>query len=110
MYEVKAIVRPEMLEGVINELRAIPGLPGIAVSQIRAYGRRVLQSGTPGIESAVVSMARLEVVVPESLVEPMTSAIAKAARTGHHGDGKILVTAVSDVIRIRTGERGRDAV
>ena len=53
---------------------------------------------------------RLEVVVPDSAVEPVIQAVIKAARTGQPGDGKIFVSDIKDVVRIRTGERGEQAV
>ena len=109
IYEVKAILRPEMLDHVLASLGAIPEMPGVAVTQIRALGRRVMNS-TRRDETAEIMMARIEVVVPDLLLEQTTSAIAAAARTGRHGDGKIFVTAIHEVIRIRTGERGRDAI
>ena len=110
MHEVKAVVRPEMLEQVLSELRSIPELPGIAVSRVRACGRRVLHSGAPGLESGEVEMARIEMVAPDQLLERVLEAISQAARTGRHGDGKISVSPVTEMIRIRTGERGPAAL
>ena len=110
MHEVKAVVRPEMLEHVLTQLRSIPELSGLAVSRIRAFGRRVLHSGAPGLESAEVEMARIELVATEQLLDRFLEAIALAARTGRHGDGKISVSPVTEMIRIRTGERGPDAL
>ena len=108
IYEVKALVRPEVLERVVDELRAIPDVPGVTVTPVRAFGRRV--NPGPRDETAEVPMARIELVVPDLLLERATSTIAAAAHTGRHGDGKIFVTAIDQVIRIRTGERDRDAI
>ncbi len=91
IHEVKALVRPEMLEEVLFQLRAVAGVPGIAVSRVRGFGKVVHASGQPGVESAEVEMARIETAVPETLVESVIAAIERAAHTGHHGDGKIFV-------------------
>lgn len=109
IHEVKALVRPEMLEDVLFELRGIQGVPGIAVSRVRGFGK-VVRVGTSGGESAEVEMVRIETVVPDALIAQVIAAIESAARTGHHGDGKIFVTPLSDVVRIRTGERGEAAL
>ncbi len=103
--EVKAIVRPEMLDQVLHELRAIPGVPGITVSQVRGFGR-VIDSDKLAERSAEIEMAKIETVVADALVERVVATIESAARTGHHGDGRIFITPLRDTVRIRTGERG----
>lgn len=110
IHEIKALVRPEMLENVLLELRAIPGVPGIAVARVRGFGKVVRHSGNPGVQSAEVEMARIETAVPDALVGRVIAAIENAARTGHHGDGKIFVSPLTEVVRIRTGERGDAAL
>ena len=110
IHEVKALVRPEMLENVLSELRAISGVPGIAVTRVRGFGKALEPSGAPGVESAEVEMARIETAVPDALVGSVVAAIENAARTGRHGDGKIFVSPLYEVVRIRTGERGEAAI
>ena len=68
IHEVKALVRPEMLEDVLFQLRAIAGVPGIAVSRVRGFGKVMQSSGEPGIQSAEVEMVRIETAVPEALL------------------------------------------
>ena len=89
------------------------GLQGITVTEAKGFGR---QKGHTelyrGAEYVVdfLPKVKIEVVVDDTLVERALEAIQQAARTGRIGDGKIFVTAVEDVIRIRTGETGSDAV
>ena len=68
------------------------------------------QKGEGNYRLELVPKIRLELVVPDSAVEPVIEAVVKAAKTGQPGDGKIFVSDVKDVIRIRTGERGEKAV
>jgi len=110
MKEIKAIIQPFMLEKVIEALRSMPEeLPGIIISRVEDYGR------THGKESAdtfgeTEQKAQLEIVVGDELVEPVIAVIAANAHTGNPGDGKIFVYPVSDIIKIRTGERGIKAI
>jgi len=110
IHEVKALVRPETLEEVLFELRAIAGVPGIAVSRVRGFGRVIQPSGEAASQSGEVEMVRVETAVPQALVDVVVAAIERAARTGRHGDGKIFVSALVEVVRIRTGERGAAAL
>ena len=103
MHEVKAFIRPELLERVIGELRHIPDLPGVTTSTVRGHGRR--QSHT-GVEFAEVSMVKLETVVPDRLLDQVLNTIQKAARTGRTGDGMVFVLPVEAAVRIRSGEAG----
>jgi len=110
MKEIKAIIQPFMLEKVIEALRSMPQeLPGIIISHVQDYGR------THGEDSAdtfgeTEQKAQLEIVVGDELAEPVIAAIAANAHTGNPGDGKIFVYPVSDIIKIRTGERGTKAI
>jgi nitrogen regulatory protein P-II 1 len=110
IYEVKAIVRPEMLGSVLHALQAIPGVPGLMVSQVRGLGRHVSGTGAASSGAADVEMAKVETVIPDALLEQVIATIESAGRTGRHGDGKIVVTPTVDVIRIRNGDRGAAAV
>jgi len=103
MKEIKAIIRPFMLDPVLDALHGIAGLPGVTVSEARAV------SVERGHYEQVVK-AKLEVMVPDALVEPVLQAIRKNAHTGNPGDGRIFVIPIEETVRIRTGERGMSEV
>jgi nitrogen regulatory protein P-II 1 len=109
---VTAIVKPFTLEDVKAALERI-GVLGMTVSEVQGFGR---QKGHTeiyrGAEYAVdfVPKIRIEVVVDEAQVDKTVDAVVEAARTGKIGDGKVWVTPVETVIRVRTGERGLDAL
>jgi nitrogen regulatory protein PII len=109
---VVAIIKPFKLDEVREALSSM-GVQGITVTEVKGFGR---QKGHTelyrGAEYVVdfLPKVRLEVVVEDSLVERVVEAIANAARTGRIGDGKIFVSTVEEAIRIRTGERGTDAI
>ncbi len=107
-----ATIKPFKLEEVREALTAV-GVRGMMVHEIKGFGA---QSGHTeiyrGSEYVVnfVPKLKLEIAVPSSMADEVIEAIAKAARTGKIGDGKIFVSSLDDVIRIRTGETGNDAV
>ena len=109
---VMAIIKPFKLEEVRDGLTAV-GVHGLTVTEVKGYGR---QKGHTeiyrGAEYAVsfLPKIKIEVVVADSTVDQAIEGIIKAARTGKIGDGKIFVTTVEQVIRIRTGESGEAAV
>jgi nitrogen regulatory protein P-II 1 len=109
---VTAIVKPFTLEDVKAALERI-GVLGMTVSEVQGFGR---QKGHTeiyrGAEYSVdfVPKIRVEVVVDEAQVDKTIDAMVEAARTGKIGDGKVWVTSVDTVIRVRTGERGVDAL
>ena len=109
---VTAIIKPFKLDEVREALSAI-GVTGLTVTEVKGFGR---QKGHTelyrGAEYVVdfLPKVKVEVVLQESLVERAIEAIIKAGRTGKIGDGKIFVTPIDQVIRIRTGESGEDAV
>ncbi|MFN5717293.1 MAG: P-II family nitrogen regulator [Bradyrhizobium sp.] len=109
---VVAIIKPFKLDEVRQALTAI-GVHGMTVTEVKGYGR---QKGHTeiyrGAEYVVnfLPKLRIEIAVDSSLAEQAVSVITQHARTGQIGDGKIFVTPVDEVIRIRTGERGEDAV
>ena len=112
MKKVEAIIKPFKLEDVKSALTEI-GVTGMTVSEVRGFGR---QKGHTelyrGAEYVVdfLPKVKIEVVVTDGQVEPAIEAIVKSARTGKIGDGKIFVTAVEQVVRIRTGESGEAAI
>ena len=112
MKKVEAVIRPFKLEDVKVAL-VEAGIIGMTVSEVRGFGRQKGQvERYRGSEFTVEFLQKLkiDVVVEDNRVEEVVQAIADAARTGEIGDGKIFVVPVESVIRIRTGERGADAV
>ncbi|HEX6402629.1 MAG TPA: P-II family nitrogen regulator [Pseudonocardiaceae bacterium] len=109
---VTAIVKPFTLEDVKAALERI-GVLGMTVSEVQGFGRQKGHTEVyRGAEYAVdfVPKIRVEVVVDEAQVDKTIDAVVEAARTGKIGDGKVWVTSVDTVIRVRTGERGLDAL
>ncbi len=109
---VTAIIKPFKLDDVRAALSDI-GVQGVTVTEVKGFGR---QKGHTelyrGAEYVVdfLPKVKLEIAVADGVVEPVIEAITKAANTGKIGDGKIFVSALEQVIRIRTGETGEDAI
>ena len=112
MKKIEAIIKPFKLDDVKEALQEI-GLTGITVTEARGFGR---QKGHTelyrGAEYVVdfLPKVKIEIIVMDDMVEKTIEAIVAAAQTGRIGDGKIFVLPVDDVIRIRTGERGPNAI
>src|SRR5499425_2407512 len=112
MKKVEAIIKPFKLDEVKESLSAI-GVQGLTVSEIKGFGR---QKGHTelyrGAEYVVdfLPKVKLEIIAADNKVSDIIAAIEKAAKTGRIGDGKIFVLPIEEVIRIRTGERGSDAI
>jgi nitrogen regulatory protein P-II 1 len=112
MKKVEAIIKPFKLDEVKDKLNEI-GVQGITVTEVKGFGR---QKGHTelyrGAEYVVdfLPKIKMEIVIGDDLVEEVTNTIVKAAQTGRIGDGKIFITNLEDTIRIRTGERGEEAV
>ncbi|MFN0195186.1 MAG: P-II family nitrogen regulator [Planctomycetaceae bacterium] len=112
MKKIEAIIRNFKTEDVKDALTSI-GVQGMTLSDVRGFGR---QKGHKeqyrGSEYKVdfLPKSKIEVVVSDDLAPAVIEAIIKAARTGQIGDGKIFVTTLSDVVRIRTGEQGEGAL
>ena len=109
---VTAIVKPFVLEDVKAALEQV-GVLGMTVSEVQGYGRQKGHTEVyRGAEYSVdfVPKVRVEVVVDDSLADKVVDAVVEFARTGKIGDGKVWVTAVETVVRVRTGERGADAL
>jgi nitrogen regulatory protein PII len=112
MKKVEAIIRPFKLEDVKIAL-VNAGIVGMTVSEVRGFGRQKGQvERYRGSEFTVefLQKLKLEIVVDDDKVDTVVSAIQDAARTGEIGDGKIFVSSVNSVIRIRTGEDGSAAI
>lgn len=108
MKEIKAIIQPFMLAQVLETLRDIPAMPGITVSHLQGLGGTQARGQEDLIEPT--PKVKLEMVVPDSLVEQVVQTVETRARTGNSGDGKIFIFAVEDVVKIRTGQRGEGAI
>jgi len=109
---ITAIVKPFKLDDVKDALKAA-GVQGITVSEVRGFGRQGGHSETyRGAEYKIdfVRKVRLELVVDDSSVDAVIAAIKASANTGKIGDGKIWVSSVERLVRIRTGEEGPDAI
>ena len=112
MKKLEIIVKPGKGESVRQAIEAV-GYPSITISQAEGHGAQKgltqeKKNGTYRLE--LVPKARLEVVIPDSALDKVMEAVIKATRTGQPGDGKVFVSNVEDVIRIRTGEKGDAAV
>ncbi|MBN2298765.1 MAG: P-II family nitrogen regulator [Deltaproteobacteria bacterium] len=112
MKKIEAIIKPFKLDEVKEELQAI-GISGMTITEVKGFGR---QKGHKeiyrGAEYTVdlIPKVKIEVAVGSELVDKVVETIMKAAGTGKIGDGKIFIIPLEDVIRIRTGESGSDAI
>jgi nitrogen regulatory protein P-II 1 len=112
MKKIEAIIKPFKLDEVKEALHEV-GIQGITVTEAKGFGR---QKGHTelyrGAEYVVdfLPKVKIEVVMEDSLVDRAIDAIQQSAHTGRIGDGKIFVTTIDEAIRIRTGERGADAI
>ncbi len=112
MKKIEAVIKPFKLDEVKHKLTSI-GISGMTISEVKGFGR---QKGHTelyrGAEYTVDSLpkVKLEVLVPDEMLQRAIEAILESAHTGKIGDGKIFVTTVEEVIRIRTNERGEEAI
>jgi nitrogen regulatory protein PII len=109
---VQAIVKPFKLDDVKNALAEV-GVAGLTVTEVKGFGRQKghteLYRGAEYVLEFVPKV-KIEVAVPAALVGRVVEAIARAAKTDRIGDGKIFVSSLDDATRVRTGERGEDAL
>ena len=112
MKKIEAVIKPFKLDDVKEALSEL-GVVGMTVTEVRGFGR---QKGHTelyrGSEYTIdfLPKVKVEVVVPDSLVDKVVTVICAAAKTGSIGDGKVFVLPIGDAIRIRTGERGESAI
>ncbi|HTP79842.1 MAG TPA: P-II family nitrogen regulator [Bacteroidota bacterium] len=112
MKKIEAIIRPFKLDDVREALSEI-GIKGMTLTEVKGYGR---QKGHTelyrGSEYKIdfLPKVKLEIIAKDSLVERIVATIVKTAKTGQVGDGKIFISPVDDVVRIRTDESGEDAI
>ena len=112
LFRVTAYIRPHKLEEVKTAAAGL-GITGMTFSDARGCGSHPEQSASIGGHEILVSLpirSKLEIAVEDELLEPLIDAIVQAARTGESGDGKIFVEELTEVIRVRTEERGPAAV
>jgi nitrogen regulatory protein P-II 1 len=112
MKKVEAIIKPFKLDEVKDALGGV-GIQGMTVTEVKGFGRtggkKEVYRGSAYVVDFVPKV-KVEVVVPDSQVVAVIEAIEKAGKTGRIGDGKIFVYGLEEAIRIRTGERGEDAI
>jgi nitrogen regulatory protein PII len=109
---VTAVIKPHQLDAVKEALHAM-GVSGMTVSEVQGYGRQKGHTEVyRGAEYTVefLPKIRVDVLIDEIDVDKVVDAVVAASRTGKIGDGKVWVTSVEEVIRVRTGERGLDAL
>jgi nitrogen regulatory protein P-II 1 len=112
MKKIEAIIKPFKLDEVRDAL-ALIGIGGMTVSEVEGFGR---QKGRPELyhggeyRSAFLPKVKLEIVLADTLVQPVIDAILSAARTGKIGDGKVFIYSISQAVRIRTEETGGGAL
>ncbi|MEW6701542.1 MAG: P-II family nitrogen regulator [Bacteroidota bacterium] len=113
MKEIKAIIQPFMLTKVITALRKIEELPGITISEIKGFGRSRGKGAKEKVSDEFIEYVpkvKIEIVVKEEMVEKVLTTIQENAHTGNPGDGKIFISCVDNIVRIRTNERGEGAI
>ena len=112
MKKIEAIIKPFKLDEVKESLSAI-GIQGMTVTEVKGFGRtggkKEVYRGSAYVVDFVPKV-KIEVVVPDGLVHQVLEAIEKSAKTGRIGDGKIFVVPIEEAVRIRTGERGEEAI
>ena len=112
MKKIEAVIKPFKLDDVKDRLREI-GVQGMTVTEVKGFGRtggkKEVYRGSAYVVDFVPKV-KIDIVVPDNMVGDVIDAIEKSAKTGRIGDGKIFVTPIEEVIRIRTGERGEDAL
>jgi nitrogen regulatory protein P-II 1 len=112
MKKIEAVIKPHALDNVKERLQRI-GISGMTVCEVRGFGRTGGKTEVYRGSAYVVDFVpkvRLDIVVKDSMVREVVEAIVLSAKTGKIGDGKIFVTPVDEAIRIRTGERGEEAL
>ena len=112
MKKVEAVIRPIKIDEVKEALSGL-GIQGMTVTDVRGYGRQRGRTEKYRGNTYVVNLLpkiKIEFVIPDDLAEEAVEAVLEAARTGEIGDGKVFVSTVEEVVRIRTGERGEAAL
>jgi nitrogen regulatory protein P-II 1 len=112
MKKVEAIIKPFKLDEVKEALTEV-GVQGMTVTEVKGFGRtggkKEVYRGSAYVVDFVPKV-RVEIVVTDGMVQQVVDAIEKSAKTGRIGDGKIFISTIDEAVRIRTGERGEDAI
>jgi len=112
MKKIEAIIKPFKLDDVKDALNAL-GVQGMTVTEVKGFGRQKghveLYRGAE-YDISFIPKVKIEVVIADSMVDKVVSTIEEKAKTGKIGDGKIFISKLEEIIRIRTGERGEPAI
>ncbi len=112
MKKIEAIIKPFKLDDVKDALNAL-GVQGMTVTEVKGFGRQKghveLYRGAE-YDISFIPKVKIEVVIADSMVDKVVSTIEEKAKTGKIGDGKIFISKLEEIIRIRTGERGETAI
>lgn len=112
MKKIEAIIRSEKMETIKNAL-ATAGFIGLTTYEVKGRGRQkgiILQYRTQEYRVDMLAKTKLELVVDDEEVEKVIKIICESGRTGNIGDGKIFILPIEEIIRVRTGERGKEAI
>ncbi len=112
MKKIEAVIKPFKLDEVKDVLNEI-GIRGMTITEVKGFGRQKGHSELyRGAEYVVdfLPKVKIEIVLPDNMAEEVIRVIAKTSKTGKIGDGKIFISHIDDAIRIRTGQRGEDAI
>ena len=112
MKKIEAIIKPFKLQDVKDALNAL-GIQGMTVTEVKGFGRQKGHTEVyRGAEYKIdfLPKVKIELITGEEMITQVVETIERAAKTGKIGDGKIFISPVEEVIRIRTGERGKDAI
>ena len=112
MKKIEAVIRPQKLNEVRESLKDL-GYPGMSITRIEGHGKqkgKVEQFRGREYKVELLPKVKIEIVTKDSDVIPITKAITKGAKTGEIGDGKIFISPVEEVMRIRTGEKGEETL
>lgn len=112
MVKIEAIIQPYKLDDVKEALEAA-GIKGMTLTEVRGFGRQKGQTETyrgAQVKIDFIQKVKLELIIDDPLAPVVVDAIVKSAQTGKIGDGKVFIYPVLDVVRIRTGERGIQAI
>ncbi|CAG0946499.1 Nitrogen regulatory protein P-II [Anaerolineae bacterium] len=113
MKEVKAIIQQFKLSSVTRALQEIPGFPGMTVSDCRGFGKEKGKEGPHRVVEDLIDYipkVKIEIMLKDEMVDTVVEAITKAAHTGNPGDGKVFVYDIEKSVRIKTFERGEEAL
>jgi nitrogen regulatory protein P-II 1 len=112
MKKIEAIIKPYKLEDIKNSLMKV-GVQGMTVSEVSGFGRQKGHTESyrgAEYEATFLTKVKIEIVIPDEILDKVIDTIVEGAKDGKPGDGKIFISSLDDVIRIRTGEKGAAAI